>query len=135
MSAMCISALYNWFVLSTSYQHVEVSLGKVLMCWSAPCMAAAVFSVWMNYCKCMFWSPQTWLEIVPRSPYYKTVVSHAFMLNSTTDLSSSRFVHRQMSTYQWFIQKCTFFLLRRLGYLTEAEWSHPRLCSSRVHGL
>ena len=85
---MCISALYNWFVLSTSYQHVEVSLGKVLMCWSAPCMAAAVFSVWMNYCKCMFWSPQTWLEIVPQSPYYKTVVSHLQVLKSSLEMWS-----------------------------------------------
>ena len=34
--------------------HVEVSLGKILnpkllvMCWSAPCMAAATVRVWMN---------------------------------------------------------------------------------------
>lgn len=40
--------------------------------------------------------------------------------------SSSRFVHRQMSTYQWFIQKCTFL------FFIPATWLFNR---SRVESF
>ena len=50
--------------------HVKVSLGNILtpklllMCWSAPCMAATTISVCMNYCK-LLWTKASAKSIGP----------------------------------------------------------------------